>query len=208
MRDEPRHDGCGQGQARAWRGAAACRCGYGPCTTGDATWDGALELTPALLAAAEAALDGMRARGVTVATAESCTGGLITAALTAVAGSSDVVDCGFVTYSNAAKVGMLGVDPAVIAAHGAVSALVAAAMAEGALARSGAGIAVAVTGVAGPGGGSPDKPVGTVWFGLATRGSAARTERIVFPGDRAAVREATALHALGLLAGAGPRRST
>ncbi len=151
--------------------------------------------------AARALLARLRARGVMVATAESCTGGLIAAALTEIAGSSDVVDRGFVTYSNAAKASMLGVDPGVIAAQGAVSEAVARAMAEGALARSEAGVAVAVTGVAGPGGGSAEKPVGTVWFGLAALGVVTRTERVVFPGDRAAVRRATVLHAFGMLGG-------
>ncbi len=149
--------------------------------------------------AARALLAALRARGMMVATAESCTGGLIAAALTEVAGSSDVVDRGFVTYSNAAKATMLGVPSALIEAHGAVSEAVARAMAEGALARSDAAVAVAVTGVAGPGGGSADKPVGTVWFGLAATGHPPRTERVVFPGDRSAVRRATVLHAFGLL---------
>jgi nicotinamide-nucleotide amidase len=144
-------------------------------------------------------LDAMRARGWMVATAESCTGGLIVGALTEIAGSSDVVDRGFVTYTNAAKTEMLGVPAAVIAVHGAVSEPVAAAMAEGALARSGAQATVAVTGVAGPGGGSVEKPVGTVWFGCAAVGAETITERVVFPGDRRAVRQATVLHALGLL---------
>ena len=121
--------------------------------------------------------------------------------MTEIAGSSDVVDRGFVTYSNAAKTAMLGVDAGVIARDGAVSGTVAAAMAEGALARSEAGAAVAVTGVAGPGGGSVEKPVGTVWFGMAATGVATRTECVVFPGDRSAVRRATVLHALRLLAG-------
>lgn len=152
-----------------------------------------------MMDAARALLEGLRARGLMVATAESCTGGLIAAAMTEIAGSSDVVDRGFVTYSNAAKTAMLGVPAALIEAHGAVSAPVAQAMAEGALARSDAALAVAVTGVAGPGGGSADKPVGTVWFGLAARGQAARTERVVFPGDRSEVRRATVLHAFGLL---------
>lgn len=134
-----------------------------------------------------------------MATAESCTGGGIASALTAVAGSSDVVDRGFVTYSNLAKTEMLGVPAALIAAEGAVSQKVAAAMAEGALARSGAQVAIAVTGIAGPGGGSQDKPIGTVWFGLAVRETTV-THRLVFPGDRAAVREATVNEALRLLA--------
>ena len=152
-------------------------------------------------AAAQRTLEALRGHGVMAATAESCTGGLIAGALTEIAGSSDVVDRGFVTYSNAAKVAMLGVSPALIERDGAVSAAVAAAMAEGALARSDAGVVVAVTGVAGPGGGSAEKPVGTVWFGLAATGQPTRTERVVFPGDRSAVRRGTVLHALRLLAG-------
>lgn len=156
-------------------------------------------MTADLAAAAADVLDRLRARGMMAATAESCTGGLIAAALTAIAGSSDVVDRGFVTYSNAAKTEMLGVDPALIVLHGAVSAPVAAAMAEGALQRSQASLTVAVTGVAGPGGGTPDKPVGTVWFGLASRGGAALTEVKVFPGSRDDVRAATVLHALHML---------
>ena len=150
------------------------------------------------LAAAAALLDRFRARGWRIATAESCTGGLIAAALTHIPGSSDVVDRGFVTYSNEAKAEMLGVDPALIATHGAVSGPVAAAMAEGALARSHADVVVAVTGVAGPGGGSEAKPVGTVWFGWARRGDTARSQRLVFPGDRTAIREATVARALAL----------
>ncbi len=150
-------------------------------------------------AAAREVLEAMRQRRWMVATAESCTGGLIAGALTEIAGSSDVVDRGFVTYSNAAKTAMLGVDPAVIKAHGAVSEAVAAAMAAGALERSDAHVTVAVTGVAGPGGGTVEKPVGTVWFGLAVTGLEPVAERVVFPGDRAAVRQATVLHALGLL---------
>jgi nicotinamide-nucleotide amidase len=152
-----------------------------------------------ILAEAEALLAACRARGVQLATAESCTGGLIAAALTAIAGSSDVVDRGFVTYSNAAKTQMLGVPADVIAAVGAVSQQVAGLMASGALAQSGAGIAVAVTGVAGPGGGSADKPVGLVWFGLAVRGGAVRTDHRVFPGDRTAIRAATVAHAFAMI---------
>jgi len=154
--------------------------------------------------AAALLLDALRAHGVTLATAESCTGGLIAAALTEIAGSSDVVERGFVTYSNAAKSELLGVPPELIAAHGAVSEPVAAAMAAGALRRSRAGIAVSVTGVAGPGGGSAEKPVGTVWFGCAQHGSAVHTERVVFPGDRSAVRVATVLHAFALFRRAIP----
>lgn len=156
-------------------------------------------MTDDLTQAAAAVLDMLRVRGMMAATAESCTGGLIAAALTAVAGSSDVVDCGFVTYSNEAKTAMLGVDAALIARHGAVSGPVAAAMAEGALQHSRASVAVSVTGIAGPGGGSAEKPVGTVWFGLAGRSGEVQTERHVFPGDRDGVRHATVLHALALL---------
>lgn len=151
------------------------------------------------LAEAESVLAACRARGWMLATAESCTGGLIAAALTAIAGSSDVVDCGFVTYSNEAKARMLGVDPSVIARVGAVSEEVARAMAEGALARSSAHLAASVTGIAGPGGGSPDKPVGLVWFGFAQRGQVIRCERRVFPGDRAAVRRASVMLVLAQL---------
>ena len=143
-------------------------------------------------------LEALRAQGHKVATAESCTGGLIAAALTEIPGSSDVVDRGFVTYSNAAKIGMLGVPPDLIEQHGAVSGPVAQAMAAGALACSDATLAVAVTGVAGPGGGSAEKPVGTVWFGLATRAGVSAS-REHFPGDRSAIRRAAVLHALLLL---------
>jgi nicotinamide-nucleotide amidase len=149
---------------------------------------------------ARSVLDACRARGWHVATAESCTGGLVAAALTAIAGSSDVVERGFVTYSNEAKSELLGVPPEVIAAHGAVSAETAAAMAEGALARAPVDLAVSIVGVAGPGGGSPQKPVGLIHCALARRGKSPRTERRVFPGDRAAVRGAALRLALGLLA--------
>lgn len=156
-------------------------------------------INDAVLAQADALLSQLRARGWKIATAESCTGGLIAASLTAIAGSSDVVDRGFITYSNAAKTAMLGVDAGLIVAVGAVSEAVAHAMAEGALARSDADVAVSVTGVAGPGGGSSDKPVGLVWFGLATK-SGVTSERMVFPGDRTAVRAATVVHALQMVA--------
>jgi nicotinamide-nucleotide amidase len=124
-----------------------------------------------LLWRAERLLASGRARSVKLATAESCTGGLLAALLTEIPGASDVVERGFVTYSNEAKTEMLGVSPKLLLAHGAVSREVARAMAEGALARSGAGLAVAVTGVAGPGGGSDAKPVGLVEFACAARGS-------------------------------------
>jgi nicotinamide-nucleotide amidase len=124
---------------------------------------------PALLERAAALVQAYKDRGWTLAAAESCTGGLVTALLTEVPGSSAVVERGFVTYSNAAKADLLGVDQSLIAAHGAVSEPVARAMAEGALGRSKADVAVAVTGVAGPGGGSAAKPIGLVHFGLAPR---------------------------------------
>ena len=158
-------------------------------------------LNPDILTEAAATLERLRARGLRLATAESCTGGLIAAALTHIPGSSDVVDRGFVTYSNEAKTEMLGVPAALIAANGAVSEPVAAAMAEGAVARSLADVAVAVTGVAGPGGGNAEKPVGLVWFGLARHGQRVWTEHHIFPGDRAAIREATVAMALKLLGG-------
>ena len=140
--------------------------------------------------------DSLRARGSKIATAESCTGGLIAAACTAVAGSSDWFERGFVTYSNEAKTESLGVPAALIAAHGAVSAEVACAMAEGALAHSRAGLAVAVTGIAGPGGATPGKPVGTVWLAIARTGMPADAELLTLAGDRAAVREQTVRRAL------------
>ena len=138
----------------------------------------------------------LRRSDVTLATAESCTGGLIAAACTDVAGSSDWFERGFVSYSNAAKVESLGVDAALIAAHGAVSGEVARAMAAGALRHSHADIALAVTGIAGPGGATPGKPVGTVWLAWAHRGSPAQAELLSLPGDRRAVREQTVVHAL------------
>jgi len=151
------------------------------------------------LTLAQSVLDGCRARGWHVATAESCTGGLVAGALTAVAGSSDVVERGFVAYSNEAKSELLGVAPETIAAHGAVSAETAAAMAEGAVARAPVDLAISVIGVAGPGGGSAAKPVGLVIFGVSRRDGPSRTERRVFAGDRSAVRQAAMKVALGLL---------
>jgi nicotinamide-nucleotide amidase len=155
-------------------------------------------LPPGTLARAAALLALLQGRGLTLATAESCTGGLIAAALTSVPGSSATVLAGFVTYSNEAKAAMLGVDPALIAEVGAVSEPVARAMAEGALARSGADLAVSVTGIAGPGGATPGKPVGLVHLAVATRGLTL-AERHVFPGDRAAVRAASVEAAFALL---------
>ncbi|MGH7060821.1 MAG: CinA family protein [Stellaceae bacterium] len=151
---------------------------------------------------AQSVLDLYRARAWRVATAESCTGGLVAAALTAIDGSSDVLERGFVTYSNEAKAEMLGVPQATIAVHGAVSPETAAAMAQGAVARAPVDLAVSITGVAGPGGGRPERPVGLVVFGLARRGGSCHTERHTFSGDRDAVREAALKTALGLLAGA------
>ena len=145
-------------------------------------------------------LELCRAGRLRLATAESCTGGMVAAALTDIAGSSDVVERGFVTYSNEAKTELLGVPAPLIAAYGAVSAEVAAAMAEGALAHAPVvDLAVSITGVAGPGGGSAAKPVGLVYLGIIRRGRAAQTERHVFPGDRAAVRAASTHRALELL---------
>ncbi|ALG90311.1 MULTISPECIES: CinA family protein [Actibacterium] len=147
-------------------------------------------------------LELARARGVMIATAESCTGGLIAGAITDVAGSSDVFDRGFVTYSNAAKTQMLNVRAATLATHGAVSEQVAAEMAEGALARSDAALAVSVTGIAGPGG-SEHKPEGRVCFGLARDGAPTRSETVDFGAiGRGNVRRATVEHALGLLVAA------
>jgi nicotinamide-nucleotide amidase len=155
-------------------------------------YHGALEEAAALLTLC-------RARGITLATAESCTGGLVAAALTAIAGSSDVFERGFVTYSNAAKETLLGVPASLIASEGAVSEPVAREMATGAIRNSAANLAVSVTGVAGPGGGSPEKPVGLVWLGAARRDGPVRSERHLFFGDRAAVRAASVKAALALL---------
>jgi len=134
-------------------------------------------------------------KGWMLVTAESCTGGMIAAACTDLSGSSNWFERGFVTYSNEAKTEMLGVDPALIEAHGAVSEAVARAMAFGAVRHSRAQVSVAVTGVAGPTGGSKEKPVGTVWFGFMVDGVlSSETKR--FDGDRAAVRAATVRYAL------------
>lgn len=151
--------------------------------------------TPALVALAA---DLLLIKGWMLATAESCTGGLIAGACTDLAGSSAWFERGIVSYSNAAKAEMLGVPAALIATHGAVSDAVARAMAEGAIAHSRAQAAIAVTGVAGPSGGSADKPVGTVWFGWSV-GGALSSERQLFEGDRAAIRAASVRHALQVL---------
>lgn len=139
-------------------------------------------------------LQACRRKGLLLATAESCTGGLIVASLTDIGGSSDVVDRGFITYSNEAKHEMLGVPMQLIAAHGAVSEEVAIAMAAGALAHSRAGIAVSVTGIAGPGGGSIAKPVGLVWFGLALQGRQPVAARHVFDDNGRAFIRIAAVH--------------
>jgi len=153
--------------------------------------------------------DALRLRGWRIATAESCTGGLIAAACTSVAGSSDWFERGFVTYSNEAKREAIGVDAALIARDGAVSETVARAMAAGALSHSRAQLSVAVTGIAGPGGGSPAKPVGTVWLavGVAPDGGVPQlmAERLLFAGDRSAVRRQTVLHAFMRLGEAARR---
>ena len=142
----------------------------------------------------------LMAQGWMLATAESCTGGLIAAACTELAGSSQWFERGFVTYSNDAKTQLLGVDAGWIATQGAVSEVVARAMAHGAVrqSHSHAQVSVAVTGVAGPTGGSPDKPVGTVWFGFMVDGRLS-SEKQLFDGDRAAIRAATVRHALARL---------
>ena len=149
-----------------------------------------------LLALSERVGRRLQARGLMLATAESCTGGLIAGAITDIGGSSAWFERGFVTYSNEAKMEMLGVGAACLQQFGAVSEPTAREMADGALAHSVADVAVAVTGVAGPTGGTPDKPVGMVCFGWALRGGATDTETRHFPGDRAQVRALTVRHAL------------
>ncbi|MGX5844432.1 CinA family protein [Mesorhizobium sp. ArgA1] len=146
---------------------------------------------------ANALLQACQQRGIMLATAESCTGGMIIAALTDIAGSSAVVDRGLITYSNEAKMEMLGVSAATLQAHGAVSRETVLEMAAGALARSRAGLALAVTGIAGPGGGSSDKPVGLVWFGVALKGGPVAAELNLFADNgRDFIRSETVRHAL------------
>ncbi|MFY9772412.1 MAG: CinA family protein [Xanthobacteraceae bacterium] len=153
-------------------------------------------------------LDLYRARGMRVATAESCTGGLVAAALTAIAGSSDVFECSFVTYSNGAKQKLLGVPTATLRRYGAVSGETAAAMAKGALKRSGADCAVSITGIAGPSGGSKKKPVGLVHFAAASRDGQMLARRRLFGNiGRERVRELSVLEALGLLARLAQQKS-
>ena len=158
-----------------------------------------IAFAPELRALAEAVLDRCRDAGLLVATAESCTGGLVAACLTEIAGSSAVVERGFVVYANTAKIDLLSVDPATLERHGAVSEQTAGQMLAGALAHSPADLVVAITGIAGPGGGSADKPVGLVFIAVQRRGQVSLVERHVFAGDRADVREASLRRALELL---------
>lgn len=141
----------------------------------------------------------LQAKNLLLVTAESCTGGGAAQAITEIAGSSEWFDCGFIVYSNASKIDLLDVPAALIAQHGNVSEEIAEAMVKGALANSNAHIAISTTGIAGPGGAVPGKPVGTVCFGWASA-TAVHTERLIFSGDRQAVRQQTVAHALqGLL---------
>ncbi len=153
-------------------------------------------MVEAITRAAEATANVLRERGWRLCSAESCTGGGIAHALTAIPGSSHWFECGWVTYSNESKARLLGVPSQLIQRWGAVSSEVAAAMASGALSHSAADVAIAVTGIAGPGGGSAAKPVGLVWFGWATRNGGCRTAEQRFAGDRAQVRQAAVLWGL------------
>ena len=159
-----------------------------------------MNIEPDILARAENLIALCKSKGEMIATAESCTGGLIAGGLTAVDGSSSVVDCGFVTYSNEAKHGLIGVPQELLDTYGAVSEPVARAMAEGALIRAPlATLAVAVTGIAGPGGGSDEKPVGLVHLACAGKGRPTLHRRRVYDGDRHAVRKATIIDAYDML---------
>ncbi|MBR4523013.1 MAG: CinA family protein [Kiritimatiellae bacterium] len=151
--------------------------------------------------AAKNLIELLRAKNLTCATAESCTGGGVGTAITAVPGSSDVFLGGIISYANYMKQKVLGVSEATLRTKGAVSSECAAQMAEGARRLTGADLAVSVTGIAGPKGGSDEKPVGLVWFGIASQ-AGVRTEKVLFPGDRAKVREQAVIHALGMLTGA------
>ena len=154
---------------------------------------------PDTLKLAEEVLAAYRSRGWHVATAESCTGGLVAAALTAISGASDVLERAFVTYSNESKIEMLAVPRETIVSHGAISAETAEAMARGAARRALADVAVSVIGIAGPRGATAQKPVGLVYLGVARRDGACRVERRIFPGDRAAIRQAALVEALQML---------
>ena len=154
----------------------------------------------ALASIAEQVLARATKADIMLTCAESCTGGMVAAALTDISGASSVLDRGFVTYSNEAKIDLLGVQEDTLLAHGAVSSETAMEMAAGALtAAPGTALAVAITGIAGPGGGSVEKPVGLVWFGLAMTGEAPVTEHHIFKGDRAAIRQQAAHHALSMM---------
>lgn len=155
---------------------------------------------------AKTLLDLCNEKKLTVATVESCTGGLLAGCLTAVAGSSSVVERGYVTYSNQAKVEEVGVDPGLIKRHGAVSHEVAEAMAVGALRHAPVDLTAGVTGIAGPGGGSPEKPVGLVYISAAARNGVPTVTENHFKGDRDAVREASIAVALDLLTGLARQR--
>jgi nicotinamide-nucleotide amidase len=153
-----------------------------------------------LVSLAQSTLAVCRARHLMIAAAESCTGGLVSAALTAIAGSSDVFDRGFVTYSNEAKLEMIGVPGEIIARFGAVSEECARAMAEGALRHSRADIAVSITGIAGPGGGTPQKPVGLVWIACAVKGAATQAQRLnLADRDRTRIRRSATISALEMI---------
>jgi len=154
---------------------------------------------PALIAVGENVLSACRRQGLRLGTVESCTGGLIAALLTSISGASDVLDRGFVTYANFAKTDLVGVPEEMLARHGAVSEEVARAMAEGALAPGSVDIAVSVTGIAGPGGGSPEKPVGLVHMAAALSGHETLHRRHLFEGDRARIRLQAVRAALELL---------
>ncbi len=154
---------------------------------------------PERLRMAEQLLQSLRARGLTLTTAESCTGGLLSALLTEIPGSSDVFTHGYVTYANAAKASMLGVPEPLLKTHGAVSAPVAIAMAQGALHHAGASVSVAITGIAGPSGATADKPVGLVHIASARAGYSTLHQQQVFSGDRASVRMQAVVAALELV---------
>jgi nicotinamide-nucleotide amidase len=161
--------------------------------------DDMTELFPKeILQQASRLVAGCTSCGLSVATAESCTGGLIAGAITEIAGASDIFYRGFITYSNEAKIDMLGVSQAVLNGHGAVSEAVARAMAEGAVASSGSALGIAVTGIAGPGGGTSEKPVGLVHIACAQRGQPTLHLSKIFPGDRTAIRLSTVAAALDL----------
>jgi nicotinamide-nucleotide amidase len=159
------------------------------------------DLPADLVDLAKEVLAAARTRKKRIVTAESCTGGLLGGCLTANAGSSDVMDCGFITYSNESKSRLLGVPRDAVASFGAVSDIVASAMAEGALAQADAQMAVSITGIAGPGGGTKEKPVGLVYMALAQTGRDALVKRYVFAGTRADIRRAAVGAAMELLLG-------